>query len=179
MWSVSASHPHCHAQFSSPPPKLLAGQWSHWTSNPPSHNVRPRWLAAVTGGRGWGVPDGEACCRMGLLLSIWAMSQVITSTHLIHHAPQMDTNKEDTFLPPLPLPHSSPLSAVPSLCEPRPAEKDWGAEFKLCLALGGHESARRKRQVVFWLLSLGVTQLWAKTMGQLGGNCVERVNVKG
>lgn len=38
------------------------------------------------------------------------MSQVITSTQLIHHAPQTDTNKEDTFLPPLPLPHSALFS---------------------------------------------------------------------
>lgn len=75
--------------------------------------VEPPALAATMSAHvGWqrglkGVPDGEACCRMGLLLSVWAMSQVITSTHLIHHAPQTDTNKEDTFLPPLPLPHSS------------------------------------------------------------------------
>lgn len=46
------------------------------------------------------------------------MSQVITSTQLIHHAPQTDTNKEDTFLPPLPLPHSSPLQ--PFLSFPSP-----------------------------------------------------------
>lgn len=71
----------------------------------------PATMSAHVGWQQWqrGVPDGEACCRMGLLLSVWAMSQVITSTQLIHHAPQTDTNKEDTFLPPLPLPHSSPL----------------------------------------------------------------------
>lgn len=107
----SASCPVCEP----PPLQLLTGQWSCRTSSPPSHIVHPRWLAAVTEGGG-GVPDGEACCRMGLLLSVWAMSQVITSTHLIHHAQQTDTNKEDTFLPPLPLPQSSPLQ--PFLCFP-------------------------------------------------------------
>lgn len=71
----------------------------------------PATMSAHVGWQQWqrGVPDGEACCRMGLLLSVWAMSQVITSTQLIHHAPQTDTNKEDTFLPLLPLPHSNPL----------------------------------------------------------------------
>lgn len=52
---------------------------------------------------------GRPAAGWGLLLSVWAMSQVIRSTHLIHHAPQMNTNKEDAFLPPLPLPHSSSL----------------------------------------------------------------------
>lgn len=50
------------------------------------------------------------------------MSQVITSTQLIHHAPQTDANKEDTFLPPLPLPHSSPPQ--PFLLCPRSRRAD-------------------------------------------------------
>lgn len=148
MWSVSASHLHCHAQFSSPHPDLAAGQWSRWASKPPSHNIRPRRLAAVTeGGAGW----GGLLHGMGLLLSVWAMSQVITSTHLIHHAQQTDTNKEDTFLPPLPLPHSSPRQpflSFPLSMRAKAGEKR-GAEFRLSLAFGGHGSARRKRQVVF------------------------------
>lgn len=134
----------------------------------------PATMSAHVGWQQWqrGVPDGEACCRMGLLLSVWAMSQVITSTQLIHHAPQTDTNKEDTFLPPLPLPHSSPLEPFLFFLLSMWA-KAWRKknrlEFRLSLTLGGHGSARRKRQVVFWPTSLSINLFLEQNDGQAEG----------
>lgn len=153
MWSVSASHLHCHAQFSNPP---LSGQWSCWTQ--PSQPQCPPTLAGSSDRGG---------CRMGRPAagwdSYWAFERWARSSHLPNSSimPHKRTQIKRTHSCLRSHIHiqalSSLFSSSPSLCEPKPGgEKKKGPEFRLSLSLGGHGSARRKRQVVFWLTSLSI-----------------------
>lgn len=82
--------------FSTPPPlwfELPAGQWGCETSNPPSHNIRPRWLAAATkkmvvlvrwvGGRRMGRP--AAGWDSYWVFERWARSSHLPTSSIMPH----------------------------------------------------------------------------------------------
>lgn len=137
---------------------------------PATMSAHVGWQQWRGGGGGW--------CRMGRPAagwdSYWAFERWARSSHLPNSSimPHKRTQIKRTHSCLRSHYHIQALSSLfspsLSLCEPKPGEKR-GPEFRLSLALGGHGSARRKRQVVFWLTSLGINLCFGQNDGQPEG----------
>lgn len=164
MWSVSTKHLHWHAQFLYPTPKLSDSSDNRAPTLAATMSAHVGWQQRQRGGGGWLAGWG------GLLQdgdSYWVFERWARSSHLPTSSimPRKWTQIKRTHSCLSSHYHIQALcrlfSASLSKCEPRPWGKERGAEFRLSLAPGGHGSARRKSQVVSWLMP----PVWAKMMG--------------